>query len=267
MKLLIAIVNNDDSAVVSSALTKEGYTVTKLSTTGGFLMVGNTTFLIGADDDKVAKAKEIIKEYSQRRMHTAASTAAFGIYMRLRDIYPQSALMESSDYHDSNNSHSFIGINPIASVAISHGEAICTFLRGTYTHKNLDFTKDVLAMRDEGFDTLSMEPVVLKDNPELAITEEDLPRVREEYDRLTKAYMDAHKAGKGFFFFHFNMDLSNGPCVAKRLSGCGAGHEYMAVAENGDLYPCHQFVGREKYRLGSLDEGVTDTHWPQYFRS
>jgi len=140
------------------------------------------------------------------------------------------------------------------------------FLRGTYTHKNLDFTKDVLAMRDEGFDTLSMEPVVLKDNPELAITEEDLPRVREEYDRLTKAYMDAHKAGKGFFFFHFNMDLSNGPCVAKRLSGCGAGHEYMAVAENGDLYPCHQFVGREKYRLGSLDEGVTDTHWPQYFR-
>ena len=78
MKLLIAIVNNDDSAVVSSALTKEGYTVTKLSTTGGFLMVGNTTFLIGADDDKVAKAKEIIKEYSQRRMHTAASTAAFG---------------------------------------------------------------------------------------------------------------------------------------------------------------------------------------------
>ena len=141
-----------------------------------------------------------------------------------------------------------------------------SFLRGTYTHKNLDFTKDVLAMRDEGFDTLSMEPVVLKDNPELAITEEDLPRVREEYDRLTKAYMDAHKAGKGFFFFHFNMDLSNGPCVAKRLSGCGAGHEYMAVAENGDLYPCHQFVGREKYRLGSLDEGVTDTHWPQYFR-
>ena len=140
------------------------------------------------------------------------------------------------------------------------------FLRGTYTHKNLDFTKDVLAMRDAGFDILSMEPVVLKDNPELAIREADLPRVREEYDRLTEAYMDYHRQGKGFFFFHFNMDLSNGPCVAKRLSGCGAGHEYLAVAENGDLYPCHQFVGRERYRLGSLAEGVTDTHWPQYFR-
>ena len=140
------------------------------------------------------------------------------------------------------------------------------FLRGTYTHKNLDFTKDVLAMRDEGFDILSMEPVVLKDNPELAITEDDLPRVREEYDRLVQAYMDYHHQGKGFFFFHFNMDLSNGPCVAKRLSGCGAGHEYLAVAENGDLYPCHQFVGRERYKLGSLKTGVTNKEWPQYFR-
>ena len=139
------------------------------------------------------------------------------------------------------------------------------YMRGTYTRENLDFTKDVLAMNDAGFDILSVEPVVLKDSP-LGFREEDLPRIYEEYDRLTEAYLERHRAGKSFFFFHFNMDLSNGPCVAKRLSGCGAGHEYYAVAENGDLYPCHQFVGREGYRLGSVYEGVTNTELPQYFR-
>ena len=142
---------------------------------------------------------------------------------------------------------------------------VYTYLRGTYTKKNMDFTKDVLSMNDEGFDILSMEPVVMKDSP-LGFTEEDLPRIREEYDRLTEAYMKRHREGKGFFFFHFNMDLSNGPCVAKRLSGCGAGHEYVAVAENGDLYPCHQFVGREGYKLGDIYEGITNTELPQYFR-
>ncbi|TYZ31011.1 thioether cross-link-forming SCIFF peptide maturase [Selenomonas caprae] len=142
---------------------------------------------------------------------------------------------------------------------------VYTYLRGTYTKNNMDFTKDVLSMNDEGFDILSMEPVVLKDSP-LGFTEEDLPRIREEYDRLTEAYMKRHREGKGFFFFHFNMDLSNGPCVAKRLSGCGAGHEYVAVAENGDLYPCHQFVGREKYKIGTVDTGITDKETSQYFR-
>ena len=142
---------------------------------------------------------------------------------------------------------------------------VYTYLRGTYTKKNMDFTKDVLSMNDEGFDILSMEPVVMKDSP-LGFSEEDLPRIREEYDRLTEAYMKRHREGKGFFFFHFNMDLSNGPCVAKRLSGCGAGHEYVAVAENGDLYPCHQFVGREGYRIGHVDEGITDHALSQYFR-
>ncbi len=139
------------------------------------------------------------------------------------------------------------------------------YLRGTYTKYNLDFTADVLSMADEGFDILSVEPVVAKDAP-YAIEEEDLPRVYEEYDRLTEAYLERYHAGKGFFFFHFNMDLSNGPCVAKRLSGCGAGHEYYAVAANGDLYPCHQFVGREGYRLGSVFEGVTNKELPRYFR-
>ena len=142
---------------------------------------------------------------------------------------------------------------------------VYTYLRGTYTKKNMDFTKDVLSMNDEGFDILSMEPVVLKDS-QLGFGESDLPRIREEYDRLTDAYMKRHREGRGFFFFHFNMDLSNGPCVAKRLSGCGAGHEYVAVAENGDLYPCHQFVGREKYRIGTVETGITATDMSQYFR-
>lgn len=141
------------------------------------------------------------------------------------------------------------------------------YLRGTYTNKNLDFAEDVLSMADEGFDILSVEPVVLK-NSSLALTEKDLPRIFEEYDKLTEIYLKRQEEGKGFFFFHFNVDLSNGPCVAKRLSGCGAGHEYFAVAENGDLYPCHQFVGREKYKLGNVFDGVdkNSEHWTKYFR-
>ena len=141
------------------------------------------------------------------------------------------------------------------------------YLRGTYTNKNLDFSSDVESMIDAGFDVLSIEPVVLKDSP-LALTEENLPRIFEEYDRLSEIYLERRRAGKGFFFFHFNVDLSNGPCVAKRLAGCGAGHEYFAVAENGDLYPCHQFVGREKYLLGNIFDGVEESarHWTKYFR-
>lgn len=140
------------------------------------------------------------------------------------------------------------------------------YLRGTYTKRNLDFTADVLDLNDKGFDILSIEPVVLKDSP-LGFTEADLPRINEEYDRLTEAYLNRQREGKGFFFFHFNMDLSNGPCVAKRLSGCGAGHEYYAVDVNGDLYPCHQFVGRDKYKLGNVFEGVDDPkNGGNYFR-
>ena len=140
------------------------------------------------------------------------------------------------------------------------------YLRGTYTKNNLDFTEDVLDLNDKGFNILSVEPVVLKDSP-LGFTEADLPRINEEYDRLTSAYLRRQREGKGFFFFHFNMDLSNGPCVAKRLSGCGAGHEYFAVDVNGDLYPCHQFVGRGKYKLGNVFNGVSDPqNWGEYFR-
>ena len=140
------------------------------------------------------------------------------------------------------------------------------YLRGTYTRENMDFTKDVLSLNEAGFDILSVEPVVLKDSP-LGFTADDLPQIRREYDRLTDAYLRRHREGKGFFFFHFNMDLNAGPCTAKRLAGCGAGHEYFAVAVNGDLYPCHQFVGRENYRLGNVFDGVVREGLPAYFRN
>ena len=142
------------------------------------------------------------------------------------------------------------------------------YMRGTYTAENLDFTADVAAMHEAGFDILSMEPVVLKDSP-YALTEDKLPKIFAEYDRLTEYYMQEEDAGRGFFFFHFNMDLSGGPCVAKRLAGCGAGHEYLAVAANGDLYPCHQFVGRQQYRLGSVFTGIDQEqeHMPSEFRN
>lgn len=140
------------------------------------------------------------------------------------------------------------------------------FLRGTFTKENMDFSKDVLSMADEGFDILSVEPVVLKDNP-LGFTKEDLPKIFAEYDKLTELYLKRQKEGKGFFFFHFNVDLEHGPCVAKRLSGCGAGHEYYAVAADGNMYPCHQFAGRENYMLGNVFDGVKNTTLPMEFRN
>lgn len=140
------------------------------------------------------------------------------------------------------------------------------YLRGTFTGYNLDFCADVLSMLEEGFDQLSVEPVVAKDAP-YELKEEHLPKLFEEYEKLAKVYLDKQLAGDGFTFFHFNLDLNNGPCVAKRLMGCGAGHEYFAVTPDGDLYPCHQFVGREQYRVGSLDEGILRQDLVQTFRN
>ncbi|MBR3623139.1 MAG: thioether cross-link-forming SCIFF peptide maturase [Selenomonadaceae bacterium] len=140
------------------------------------------------------------------------------------------------------------------------------YIRGTYTRENLDFTKDVAAMYDVGFRILSMEPVVLKGG-ELAIRREDLPRIFEEYDRLTEYYLEKQKSGDPFNFFHFNIDLQGGPCLHKRIAACGAGHEYYAVSENGDLYPCHQFVGKGEYKLGNIVDGVTNKNLPDTFRN
>lgn len=131
------------------------------------------------------------------------------------------------------------------------------YIRGTFTHHNMDFAKDVLEFADLGFTSMSIEPVVAQPEEEYAIREEDLPQIMEEYDNLAVHYINRHKEGNGFNFFHFNMDLTQGPCVAKRLSGCGSGTEYLAVTPWGDLYPCHQFVGNEEFLLGTVDTGVT----------
>lgn len=133
------------------------------------------------------------------------------------------------------------------------------FVRGTFTRNNLDFSEDVLHFADLGFEKMSVEPVVAPSEESFAIREEDLPKILEEYDRLAVEYINRHNEGKGFTFFHFMLDLNQGPCVAKRLSGCGSGTEYLAVTPWGDLYPCHQFVGNEKFLLGNVEEGVTNT--------
>lgn len=156
-------------------------------------------------------------------------------------------------------------IEPNLEYAVSHRNGEEYYVRGTYTSQNLDFTTDVLDMVDRGFTDLSMEPVVGEDD-RFAIREEHLPRIFEEYDRLAQAFLDRQAQGRPFTFFHFNMDLYRGPCLQKRLRGCGAGHEYMAVVPNGDIYPCHQFVGREGYVIGNVFDGLQDMETPKAFR-
>ena len=131
------------------------------------------------------------------------------------------------------------------------------YVRGTFTAKNLDFSKDVLFLADEGFDSISLEPVVT-DIPDLQIREEHLPRIEREYETLCDEYIRREAEGKGFLFFHFHVDLEGGPCLAKRVSACGAGNEYFSVVPNGDIYPCHQFAGDKKWRMGSVFEGRLD---------
>ena len=133
------------------------------------------------------------------------------------------------------------------------------YVRGTYTHFNTDFSKDVLHLADLGFKQISVEPVVAQPTDEYALKDSDLPVLFDEYDRLAAEMVKRNKAGNGFNFFHFMIDLEGGPCVAKRLSGCGSGTEYLAVTPWGDFYPCHQFVGNEKFLLGNVDDGIVKT--------
>lgn len=133
------------------------------------------------------------------------------------------------------------------------------YVRGTFTHHNLDFAADVLHLADLGFEQISVEPVVAAPEESYAIKQEDIARICEEYDALAKEMIERKKKGRGFHFFHFMIDLTGGPCVAKRLSGCGSGTEYLAVTPWGDLYPCHQFVGTEEFLMGNVFDGVIKT--------
>ena len=131
------------------------------------------------------------------------------------------------------------------------------YVRGTFTRNNLDFAEDVKHLADLGFEQISVEPVVAGSKESYALREEDIPALLKEYDKLALEYLKRRKEGKAFNFFHFMIDLEGGPCVAKRLSGCGSGCEYLAVTPWGDFYPCHQFVGNEKFLMGNVDEGIT----------
>lgn len=132
------------------------------------------------------------------------------------------------------------------------------YVRGTFTRENTDFFEDVKHMVELGFDEVSIEPVVLPDDHELSLREEDLPTIFEQYDRLYEYMVEKYEAGKSFKFYHFNIDLQGGPCIYKRISGCGAGHEYVAVTPDGEIYPCHQFVGNKDFLMGDIYEGVKD---------
>jgi uncharacterized protein len=138
------------------------------------------------------------------------------------------------------------------------------YVRGTFTRANTDFYEDVKHLADLGFKEVSVEPVVLPDEHELSLRREDLPVIFEQYDKLYEDLLKRHEEGRGFKFYHFNIDLQGGPCVYKRISGCGAGHEYVAVTPDGDIYPCHQFVGNESFKMGdvfsdNIDLDIADT--------
>ena len=141
------------------------------------------------------------------------------------------------------------------------------YVRGTFTHNNVDFTNDILHMADLGFTELSMEPVVCAPTDPCALTDEDMPKIFEQYEILAKEMLKRKKEGRPFTFYHYMLDLKNGPCIYKRITGCGSGTEYMAVTPWGELFPCHQFVGDSKYSLGNIYDGVTNTEIQDGFRS
>ncbi len=141
------------------------------------------------------------------------------------------------------------------------------YMRGTFTHANPDFLTDIKTMLDLGFSELSMEPVVCASGDKSELTEEDLPIVLEQYEKLATLMLERDEEGKPFTFYHYMIDLAGGPCIYKRISGCGSGTEYMAVTPWGDLYPCHQFVGEEKFKLGDIWTGVTNTEIQDEFES
>ena len=141
------------------------------------------------------------------------------------------------------------------------------YMRGTFTHANPDFLEDIKVMLDLGFTELSMEPVVGPESDPSSLTAEDLPIVLKQYEELAELMLERHREGRPFTFYHYMIDLDGGPCIYKRISGCGSGTEYMAVTPWGDLYPCHQFVGDEKYKLGDIYNGVTNTEAQNEFKA
>ena len=141
------------------------------------------------------------------------------------------------------------------------------YMRGTYTHNNLDFSKDIVHMADMGFKELSIEPVVCSPDEPYALKDGDLPTLKKQYQILADEMLKRYRKGNGFTFYHYMIDLDAGPCIVKRVSGCGVGTEYLAVTPNGELYPCHQFVGDEKFLLGNIWDGITNKQVLEQFEN
>ena len=159
---------------------------------------------------------------------------------------------------DYNGNGSFDKIVPKFQKLVKARDNKNYYMRGTFTHQNPDFLKDIEVMLDLGFTELSMEPVVCASGDPAELTAEDLTVVMEQYEKLAELMLKRDKEKKPFTFYHYMIDLTGGPCIYKRISGCGSGTEYMAVTPWGDLYPCHQFVGDEAFKLGDIWKGVTN---------
>ena len=140
------------------------------------------------------------------------------------------------------------------------------YIRGTFTNHNLDFSNDIMDFYKQGFKKVSVEPVVTSEEMEYALRREHLEDVLREYEKFSKEYIEIKKKDEDFLFFHFMIDLDQGPCIVKRSVGCGAGSEYLAVTPEGDLYPCHQFVGEEEFKLGTLDSGIVKKDLREVFK-
>lgn len=147
------------------------------------------------------------------------------------------------------------------------GEGKSYYVRGTFTNQNLDFGRDIEFLAEQGFKEISVEPVVLPKGSPLAIPDEALPAIREEYRRLSKEYIKRKKEGRGFNFFHFVVDIEGGPCLTKRVNACGAGNEYLSITPKGDIYPCHQFSDNPKFYMGNVFEGKIDPSVRSIFKN
>ncbi|GAW93727.1 thioether cross-link-forming SCIFF peptide maturase [Calderihabitans maritimus] len=167
-------------------------------------------------------------------------------------------------FADGRGSYDHVMPNILRVVASRNNENY--YVRGTFTRYNLDFTEDIFHLADLGIKNISVEPVVAEPEADFAFQEEDLPRIKREYETLTRGLVERYAAGKPFNFFHFNIDLERGPCLPKRLTGCGAGYEYLAVTPSGEIYPCHQFVGRDQFRLGTVWQGIENRRLQEQFR-
>ena len=165
-----------------------------------------------------------------------------------------------------NNKGSYDIIVPKFKKLVDKRQGKAYYIRGTFTKFNREFAKDVIHMSDLGFTSTSVEPVVTDAKHPYALSEEDLEVVCKEYDKLADVYLERYGTEKAFSFFHFNVDLSQGPCIVKRLSGCGAGSEYVAITPEGDIYPCHQFVGDESFKLGSVIDNSYNNHLSHVFK-